>query len=135
MLYCCAWAGVAISHRPAASTPATTNARILRIIAEPSWITGQPPLLHSLPRVYPTLARRAATGKPCSHRKSLAALRARRSGKLARSRPLEEPGMDPLDVYDNPLVTRYASPEMSRLWGPRRKFSTWRRLWVVLAEA
>ncbi len=38
-------------------------------------------------------------------------------------------------VYDNPLVTRYASREMAELWGPRRKFSTWRRLWVVLAEA
>src|SRR5260370_4220419 len=43
--------------------------------------------------------------------------------------------MDSLQVYDNPLVTRYASPEMARLWGPQRKFSTWRRLWVALAEA
>ena len=38
-------------------------------------------------------------------------------------------------VYDNPLVTRYASKEMAELWGPQRKFSTWRRLWVALAEA
>jgi adenylosuccinate lyase len=37
--------------------------------------------------------------------------------------------------YDNPLVTRYATPEMAELWGPQRKFSTWRRLWVALAEA
>ncbi len=37
--------------------------------------------------------------------------------------------------YDNPLIARYASDEMSRLWGPQRKFSTWRRLWVALAEA
>ncbi len=43
--------------------------------------------------------------------------------------------MDPMDVYDNPLVSRYASPEMSALWGPRRKFGTWRRLWLALAEA
>lgn len=43
--------------------------------------------------------------------------------------------MDSLQVYDNPLVGRYASKEMARLWGPQRKFSTWRRLWVVLAEA
>jgi adenylosuccinate lyase len=43
--------------------------------------------------------------------------------------------MDSLQVYDNPLVTRYASPEMARLWGPQRKFSTWRRLWLALAEA
>ena len=39
------------------------------------------------------------------------------------------------DNYDNPLIGRYASAEMSRLWGPQRKFSTWRRLWVALAEA
>ncbi|MDR1383871.1 MAG: adenylosuccinate lyase [Planctomycetaceae bacterium] len=37
--------------------------------------------------------------------------------------------------YDNPLITRYASQEMSQLWGSQRKFSTWRRLWVALAEA
>ncbi len=37
--------------------------------------------------------------------------------------------------YDNPLISRYASPEMSLLWSPQRKFSTWRRLWVALAEA
>jgi adenylosuccinate lyase len=43
--------------------------------------------------------------------------------------------MDSFDFYDNPLVTRYASKEMARLWGPRRKFTTWRRLWVALAEA
>src|SRR5579883_3548420 len=39
------------------------------------------------------------------------------------------------DYYDNPLIARYASAEMSRLWGPQRKFRTWRRLWVALAEA
>lgn len=37
--------------------------------------------------------------------------------------------------YDNPLIARYASRAMSELWGPQRKFSTWRRLWVALAEA
>jgi len=39
------------------------------------------------------------------------------------------------DLYQNPLITRYASPEMSQLWSPQKKFSTWRRLWVSLAEA
>jgi len=39
------------------------------------------------------------------------------------------------DVYENPLVSRYASREMATLWGAQRKFSTWRRLWVALAEA
>ncbi len=43
--------------------------------------------------------------------------------------------MSQAEAYDNPLVTRYASREMARLWGPQRKFSTWRRLWVALAEA
>jgi adenylosuccinate lyase len=43
--------------------------------------------------------------------------------------------MDSFQFYDNPLVTRYASKEMATLWGPRRKFTTWRRLWVALAEA
>ena len=37
--------------------------------------------------------------------------------------------------YDNPLIARYASAPMSELWSPQRKFSTWRRLWVALAEA
>src|SRR5438067_8941902 len=39
------------------------------------------------------------------------------------------------ELFDNPLVTRYASREMAQLWSPQRKFSTWRRLWVALAEA
>ena len=41
----------------------------------------------------------------------------------------------PLSSYDNPLVSRYASREMSELWGPQRRFATWRRLWLALAEA
>jgi adenylosuccinate lyase len=39
------------------------------------------------------------------------------------------------DVYDNPLIVRYASAEMAELWGPRRRFGLWRRLWLALAEA
>jgi adenylosuccinate lyase len=39
------------------------------------------------------------------------------------------------DVYDSPLVTRYAGPQMAALWSPARKIRTWRRLWVALAEA
>jgi adenylosuccinate lyase len=41
----------------------------------------------------------------------------------------------PHDRYENPLETRYASAEMSRLWSAQRKHSTWRQLWVWLAEA
>jgi adenylosuccinate lyase len=37
--------------------------------------------------------------------------------------------------YENPLISRYASAEMADLWGDQRKFGTWRRLWVMLAEA
>src|SRR5438876_8666521 len=39
------------------------------------------------------------------------------------------------DVYDNPLIGRYASRSMAERWGPLRKFRTWRRLWLALAEA
>jgi adenylosuccinate lyase len=42
---------------------------------------------------------------------------------------------DPHQLYDNPLIGRYASTEMAGRWGPRRKFGTWRRLWLWLAEA
>ncbi len=42
---------------------------------------------------------------------------------------------DQHEHYDNPLIARYASREMSRLWSPARKFQTWRRLWIALAEA
>ena len=41
----------------------------------------------------------------------------------------------PHDVYDNPLIGRYSSKEMAERWGPQRKFRTWRRLWLALAEA
>jgi adenylosuccinate lyase len=37
--------------------------------------------------------------------------------------------------YENPLIGRYASAEMSALWSAQKKHSTWRRLWVALAEA
>jgi len=37
--------------------------------------------------------------------------------------------------YVSPLVERNASPEMAELFGPQKKFSTWRRLWLELAKA
>lgn len=40
-----------------------------------------------------------------------------------------------LDGYVSPLTTRNASPEMQSIWSPRRKFETWRRLWLALAES
>ena len=38
-------------------------------------------------------------------------------------------------LYSSPLVERNASREMSQLFGPDRKFGTWRRLWLELARA
>lgn len=37
--------------------------------------------------------------------------------------------------YQNPLLERYASKEMSYIFSPEFKFRTWRRLWVALARA
>ncbi len=42
---------------------------------------------------------------------------------------------DPNQTYENPLVARYATRGMAELWSAQTKFSTWRRLWVALAEA
>jgi adenylosuccinate lyase len=39
------------------------------------------------------------------------------------------------NIYQNPLNTRYASKEMSFIFSDDYKFSTWRKLWVVLAES
>mmetsp|Transcript_17396 Transcript_17396/g.25796 ORF Transcript_17396/g.25796 Transcript_17396/m.25796 type:complete len:494 (-) Transcript_17396:69-1550(-) len=39
------------------------------------------------------------------------------------------------NVYENPLVKRYASKEMSFVWSPLKKFRTWRLLWIALATA
>ena len=41
---------------------------------------------------------------------------------------------NPNDVYQNPLVTRYASREMVRNFSDRRRYGTWRDLWIVLAQ-
>ena len=38
------------------------------------------------------------------------------------------------DVYVSPLSERYASKEMQFIFSPDMKFSTWRRLWIALAE-
>jgi len=39
------------------------------------------------------------------------------------------------DQYENPLCKRYASKEMQRIFSDDFKFSTWRRLWIALAES
>ncbi|MEE1225207.1 MAG: adenylosuccinate lyase [Clostridia bacterium] len=39
------------------------------------------------------------------------------------------------DTYESPLNSRYASKEMQYLFSPDKKFSTWRKLWIALAES
>lgn len=39
------------------------------------------------------------------------------------------------DRYVSPLSERYASREMQYIFSPDKKFTTWRRLWIVLAES
>ena len=39
------------------------------------------------------------------------------------------------DRYTSPLSERYASREMQYIFSPDKKFKTWRRLWIALAEA
>lgn len=39
------------------------------------------------------------------------------------------------DRYVNPLCERYSSVEMQKIFSPDKKFSTWRKLWVFLAES
>lgn len=41
----------------------------------------------------------------------------------------------PYDVYQTSLTGRYCSPEMSRLFSQRSRHSTWRKLWLALAES
>lgn len=42
---------------------------------------------------------------------------------------------NPHDTYTSPLASRNASPEMCRIWSPRHKFTTWRKIWLAVAEA
>ena len=42
--------------------------------------------------------------------------------------------MDKNEIYVTPLSGRYASKEMNRVWSSNAKYSTWRKLWIALAE-
>ena len=39
------------------------------------------------------------------------------------------------DIYESPFNLRYASREMLYLFSPDKRYSTWRKLWVALAQA
>lgn len=39
------------------------------------------------------------------------------------------------ELYTSPLVERFATQEMAAHWSAQKKFSTWRRCWIALAEA
>ncbi len=39
------------------------------------------------------------------------------------------------NTYESPLNSRYASKEMQYIFSPDKKFSTWRKLWIALAES
>lgn len=39
------------------------------------------------------------------------------------------------ETYESPFNTRYASKQMQYLFSPDKKFKTWRKLWIALAEA
>lgn len=39
-----------------------------------------------------------------------------------------------MNKYQNPLESRYCSDEMLYIFSPDKKFSTWRQLWIALAE-
>ncbi|KAF2130200.1 Adenylosuccinate lyase [Dothidotthia symphoricarpi CBS 119687] len=44
-------------------------------------------------------------------------------------------GSSVFDTYQTSLTGRYCSPEMSQLFSQRSRHSTWRKLWLYLAEA
>ncbi|WP_413532960.1 adenylosuccinate lyase [Empedobacter brevis] len=39
-----------------------------------------------------------------------------------------------MNKYQNPLESRYCSDEMLYIFSPEKKFTTWRQLWIALAE-
>ena len=49
--------------------------------------------------------------------------------------PFPDDALAEYQVYEHPLVKRYATKEMSFVWSPAMKFTTWRKLWIALATA
>jgi adenylosuccinate lyase len=59
----------------------------------------------------------------------------RRKSAPPRNPPPRLPARGAHDTFEHPLAGRYASAEMVRLWSPQTRFTTWRRIWIALAEA
>ncbi|MBR1868259.1 MAG: adenylosuccinate lyase [Clostridia bacterium] len=43
--------------------------------------------------------------------------------------------MEDNEIYQNPLISRYASREMSENFSDSKRFKLWRKLWIALAES
>lgn len=55
--------------------------------------------------------------------------------QLSRLKTTNMDGADEYMKYRSPLVSRYASKEMAYNFSDRKKFTTWRKLWIYLAKA
>src|SRR5262245_26309262 len=163
MLYCWAWTELGLLHNHTASTHATSAVRSDRIVDPPEGVAVRPAVgqrrtatdprqpaskthrdssdresLAPLVQLYPTIHGAEAPLPATRRKKTSPGTGLCRLGKVCLSSHLQQdvrPLMDPKLLYDNPLVERYASRDMAELWGARRKFGTWRRLWLALAEA
>src|SRR5262249_12923112 len=116
-------------NRPFLDAPSIANGNVRGGDARSG--NGKKPLRKNDPRACRAFARcaeRSIRCLACTGRTGLFSYR--KAPRISQG-----PEADETLVYDNPLVTRYASRPMAELWGPQRKFSTWRRLWVALAEA
>jgi len=49
--------------------------------------------------------------------------------------PVCETPQSRFDTYESPLISRYASAGMARLFSMQKRIETWRRLWLELARA
>ena len=50
--------------------------------------------------------------------------------------PASSTNVDPVYTkYRSPLASRYTSPEMAFNFSEFKKFTTWRKLWLVLAKS
>lgn len=83
-------------------------------------------------------SRRGSRSRSKSHRRAAGAAKlagATRKADARRSATTPGAGETPALPFDHPLATRYASTAMVNLWTTRTQVTTWRRIWIALAEA